>query len=181
MSRIGKQPVRWESGTKVSMSGGVLKVEKEKSSLAQAIDPCIAVEIDDGEQAIRFTRTDDTKRSRAMHGLYRSLAANMVEGVQKGFEKKLEIQGVGYSAKLEGKSLSLSIGFNAPVKMPVPAGLSVEVPAPTQITIQGPDKQSVGQFAAEIRAVRPPEPYKGKGIRYVGEFVRRKVGKSLGA
>ena len=181
MSRIGKQPVNWSSGTKVSMAAGVITVEKDKVTLKQAVDPCIVVDIDEGERQVTFTRADDTKRARSMHGLYRSLVSNMVEGVEKGFEKKLEIQGVGYSAKAEGKNLVLSIGFNAPVKMPVPADLSLEVPAPTQIVIKGADKQSVGQFAAEIRAVRPPEPYKGKGIRYDGEFVRRKVGKSLGA
>jgi len=114
-------------------------------------------------------------------GLYRALAANMVLGVERGFERKLEIQGVGYSAKLEGKALVLQIGFNKPVKMPVPEGVSCEVPGPTNIVVRGADKQRVGQFAAEIRRVRPPEPYKGKGIRYEGEYVRRKVGKSLGA
>jgi len=181
MSRIGKQPVVWSSGTKVSMSAGVITVEKDKSTLKQGVDSCIVVEIDDDQRQATFTRADDSKRSRSMHGLYRTLVANMIEGVEKGFAKKLEIQGVGYSAKSEGKNLVLNIGFNAPVKMPVPAELTLEVPAPTQIVIKGADKQSVGQFAAEIRAVRPPEPYKGKGIRYDGEFVRRKVGKSLGA
>lgn len=181
MSRIGKQPVALAGGTKVSVSSGVVTVENGSNKLTQDVDACIVVEVDAAASSVNLTRADDSKRSRAMHGLYRSLVANMVEGVEKGFEKKLEIQGVGYSAKMEGKTLVLAIGFNAPVKMPVPAGLTVEVPAPTQISIKGADKQIVGQFAAEVRAVRKPEPYKGKGIRYEGEFVRRKVGKSLGA
>ena len=179
MSRIGKQPVALAGGTKVSVSGATVTVEAGGTKLTQDVDPCIAVAVDDGQ--VTLTRADDTKRSRAMHGLYRSLVANMVEGVEKGFEKKLEIQGVGYSAKMQGKNLVLAIGFNAPVTIPVPAGLTVETPAPTQISVKGADKQQVGQFAADVRAVRKPEPYKGKGIRYEGEFVRRKVGKSLGA
>ena len=181
MSRIGKKPVTWTGNTKVSMTGNVLKVEASAGSLTQEIDSCITVQVDADGRTATFERADDSKRSRAMHGLYRTLASNMVEGLEKGFEKQLSIQGVGYNAKLEGKTLVLNIGFNAPVKMPIPAGLTVEVPSPTAVNIKGADKQSVGQFAAEIRAVRKPEPYKGKGIRYVNEFVRRKVGKSLGA
>ena len=181
MSRIGKQPVSWKTGTKVSVSKQLLTVEGSGTKLTQAIDPCLVVDIDDTARTATFTRVDDTKRSRAMHGLFRSLAANMVTGVEEGFEKKLEIQGVGYNAKVQGKTLVLNIGFNAPVKLPIAAGLTVEAPSPTNITVKGPDKQVVGQFAAEVRAVRKPEPYKGKGIRYEGEFVRRKVGKALGA
>ncbi|GJM22183.1 MAG: 50S ribosomal protein L6 [Planctomycetota bacterium] len=179
MSRIGKQPVKFAGGTNVSVSGNTLTVEASGNKLTQDIDACITVEVEDG-QAV-FTRRDDSKRSRAMHGLYRSLAANMVEGLEKGFGKTLDIVGVGYNAKVQGKELVLNIGFNAPKKMPVPAGLTVETPQPTQIVIKGFDKQLVGQFAAEVRAIRKPEPYKGKGIRYSDEFVRRKVGKSLGA
>jgi large subunit ribosomal protein L6 len=181
MSRIGKQPVVWASGTKVSYSGFIVRVEAGKTVLEQDVDPCIVVAIDDDSRTAVLTRKDDTKRSRAMHGLYRSLVANMVEGAEKGFTKTLDIRGVGYNAKLEGKTVVLNIGFNAPVKKPVPAGLTIEIPQPTQVIISGADKQSVGQFAAEIRAIRKPEPYKGKGIRYSDEFVRRKVGKSLGA
>ena len=181
MSRIGKQPVEFASGTKVSFNGGVLTVEAGKGKLSQAIDPCIKVEVDADGRTINFTRSDDERQSRAMHGLYRSLAANMVEGLEKGFVKALEIQGVGYNAKLQGKKLVLAIGFNAPVELQVPEGLECEVPDNTHINIKGADKQLVGQFAADVRRVRPPEPYKGKGIRYVDEFVRRKVGKSLGA
>lgn len=179
MSRIGKQPVKFAGGTKVSMSGTVLTVEASGNKLTQDIDPCIQVEVNDGEAV--FTRRDDSKRTRAMHGLYRALAANMVEGLEKGFSKTLDIVGVGFNAKMQGKELVLNIGFNAPKKVPVPAGLDVETPAPTQIVVKGFDKQLVGQFAAEVRAIRKPEPYKGKGIRYSDEVVRRKVGKSLGA
>ena len=179
MSRIGKKPVAWSANTKFAFKDDVVTVEAGKAKLEQWIDPCIVVEIDEGGRSVTFSRTDDSKRSRAMHGLYRSLVANMVEGVEKGFEKRLQIEGVGYSAKAQGKSLVLNIGFNAPVNMPVPEGLELEVPAPTSIVIKGSDKQQVGQFAAEVRAVRKPEPYKGKGIRYVGEQVRRKVGKAM--
>ena len=181
MSRIGKQPVNWASGTKVSCSGDSVRVEAGKAVLEQVVDSCIEMALDDEARTVTFTRKDDTKRSRAMHGLYRSLVANMVEGVEKGFSKTLEIHGVGYNAKLVGKSVVLNIGFNAPVKKPVPAGVTVVIPQPTQVVVSGADKQSVGQFAAEIRAIRKPEPYKGKGIRYSDEHVRRKVGKSLGA
>ena len=181
MSRVGKQPVKWESGTKVTRSGDTIRVEAGKVVLEQEVDPCIDVQIDDDQRTATFVRRDDSKRSRAMHGLYRSLIANMVQGAEKGFEKKLEIVGVGYGAKMEGKNLVLNIGFNAPVKMPVPEGLTVETPSQTEIAVKGADKQVVGQFAAEVRAIRKPEPYKGKGIRYANEFVRRKVGKSLGA
>jgi large subunit ribosomal protein L6 len=181
MSRIGKQPVTWKSGTNVSFADGVLTVGAGKATLKQSIDGCIEVSIDDAARRASFAPRDASREARAMHGLYRALAANMVLGVEKGFERKLEIQGVGYSAKLEGKALVLQIGFNKPVKMPVPEGVSCEVPGPTNIVVRGADKQRVGQFAAEIRRVRPPEPYKGKGIRYEGEYVRRKVGKSLGA
>jgi large subunit ribosomal protein L6 len=181
MSRIGKQPVVWTSGTKVSVADGVVTVETSKGKLTQDFDPCISVAVDDSARSATVTRTGDTGRERALHGLYRSLIANMVEGLEKGYEKRLEIQGVGYGAKLQGKKLVLNIGFNAPVEMPVPEGLTCEAPDATHINIKGADKQKVGQFAAVVRRIRPPEPYKGKGIRYVGEYVRRKVGKSLGA
>jgi large subunit ribosomal protein L6 len=181
MSRIGKQPVNWAAGTDVSMSGRVLTVKRDKVSLVQEVDPAIRVEVDGGARTMTFARGDDSRRARSLHGLYRALAANMVEGVEKGFEKRLEIQGVGYQAKVQGKDLVLNIGFNQPVKLPVPAGIACVTPTPTQISIKGADRQLVGQFAADVRSVRKPEPYKGKGIRYEGEYVRRKVGKSLGA
>jgi large subunit ribosomal protein L6 len=181
MSRIGKQEVRWASGTKVSLAAGVLRVEAGKVTLTQAVDARIEVDLDEQARTATFRRKVETRESRALHGLYRALAANMVEGVEKGFARRLEIQGVGYNAKVEGKNVVLNIGFNMPVKLPIPQGLTCETATPTQVLIKGADKQLVGQFAADIRSVRPPEPYKGKGIRYEGEYVRRKVGKSLGA
>jgi large subunit ribosomal protein L6 len=179
MSRVGKQPVTWKEGTKVSFSGGVLKVEAGKNSLTQAIDPSIRVEVDEKARRATFTRAVDDRRERALHGLYRSLCAGMVKGVEQGFEKRLSIEGVGYNAKLEGKKLVLALGFSKPRTLDIPATLVVECPVPTQVVVKGPSKQLVGQFAAEVRAIRPPEPYKGKGVRYEGEYVRRKVGKSL--
>ena len=179
MSRVGKQPVTWKEGTKVSFAGGTLKVEAGKASLTQVIDKSIAVEIDDKARSATFTRKAEGRRERALHGLYRSLAAGMVKGVEQGYEKKLAIEGVGYNAKVEGKNIVLALGFSKPRTLPIPAGVTVEVPQPIQVIIKGASKQLVGQFAAEIRSIRPPEPYKGKGVRYEGEYVRRKVGKSL--
>ncbi|MCB9897107.1 MAG: 50S ribosomal protein L6 [Planctomycetes bacterium] len=179
MSRIGKKPLNWSGTTKVSLSGNTVTVEGGKTKLDQWVDECLEVAIDGDKREAVVKRRDESARTRAMHGLYRTLLANMIEGIEKGFVKRLLIEGVGYSAKLDGKTLVLNIGFNAPVKMPVPAELSVEVPAPTQIVVKGADKQKVGQFAADVRAVRKPEPYKGKGIRYDGERVRRKVGKAM--
>ena len=143
--------------------------------LAQQVPPRITIEQADGE--IVVSRPTDRGEDRALHGLTRSLVANMVEGVTKGFEKALEIQGVGYRASMRGADLELNVGYSHPVVMKAPDGISFDVPVPTQVIVKGIDKQRVGQVAAEIRAVRPPEPYKGKGIRYAGEYVRRKVGK----
>ena len=143
--------------------------------LAQQVPQRIVIEQNDGE--IVVTRPTERGEDRALHGLTRSLVANMVEGVTKGFEKALEIQGVGYRASMRGTDLELNVGYSHPVVMKAPDGISFDVPAPTQVIVKGIDKQRVGQIAAEIRAVRPPEPYKGKGIRYAGEYVRRKVGK----
>jgi len=143
--------------------------------LAQQVPQRITVELADGE--IVVSRPTDRGEDRALHGLTRSLVANMVEGVTKGFEKALEIQGVGYRASMRGADLELNVGYSHPVVMKAPDGISFDVPVPTQVIVKGIDKQRVGQVAAEIRAVRPPEPYKGKGIRYAGEYVRRKVGK----
>jgi len=179
MSRVGKQPVHWKEGTKVSFGGGTLKVESGKASLSQAVDPSIGVAIDEKGRVATFTRKSEGRRERALHGLYRSLAAGMVKGVEQGYEKRLAIEGVGYNAKIEGKNIVLALGFSKPRTLPIPVGITVEVPQPIQVIIKGPSKQLVGQFAAEIRAIRPPEPYKGKGVRYEGEYVRRKVGKSL--
>jgi large subunit ribosomal protein L6 len=179
MSRVGKQPVQWKEGTKVSFNGGTLKVEAGKASLSQVIDSSIDVAIDEKGRTAIFSRKAEGRRERALHGLYRSLAAGMVKGVEQGYEKKLAIEGVGYNAKVEGKNIVLALGFSKPRTLPIPAGLTVEVPQPVTVIIKGPSKQLVGQFAAEIRSIRPPEPYKGKGVRYEGEYVRRKVGKSL--
>ena len=181
MSRVGKQLVRWKDGTKVSFASGVLAVEGGKAKLEQAVDPRIDVAVDGAARTATFTRKVESRETRALHGLFRALAANMVSGVEKGFEKRLDIQGVGFNGKVEGKTLVLAIGFNKPVKLPIPAGITVEAPQPTLLVVKGADKHLVGQFAANVRRVRPPEPYKGKGIRYEGEHVRRKVGKSLGA
>lgn len=181
MSRIGKQPVKIPDNVKVTMTGRTVKVEHNKEALEQWIDPAINIEIDEKEKEVRITKKENIRRSRALHGLYRVLINNMVVGLTKGFEKSLSIVGVGYNAKLQGKKLVLQIGFCHPVEFDIPQGLSLECPNPTAINVKGADKQLVGQFAANIRAVRPPEPYKGKGIRYGDEQVQRKERKSLGA
>ncbi|MED5330506.1 MAG: 50S ribosomal protein L6 [Planctomycetota bacterium] len=181
MSRIGKQPVTWKSGTKVSFADGVLTVESGNGKLSQDTASSVAITIDDDARTATVSRVEETREARAMHGLYRSLFANMVEGLEDGFVKKLEIHGVGYNAAVQGKSLVLNVGYNAPIELSIPEGITCEAPQPTVLSVSGVDKQLVGQFAAEIRAVRKPEPYKGKGIRYADEYVRRKVGKALGA
>jgi large subunit ribosomal protein L6 len=159
----------------VSLSPGRVMVNGPLGELAQQVTQRISIEQADGE--IVVSRPTDRGEDRALHGLTRSLVANMVEGVTKGFEKALEIQGVGYRASMRGADLELNVGYSHPVVMKAPDGVSFDVPVPTQVIVKGIDKQRVGQVAAEIRAVRPPEPYKGKGIRYAGEYVRRKVGK----
>ncbi|HZR90844.1 MAG TPA: 50S ribosomal protein L6 [Gaiellaceae bacterium] len=175
MSRIGRQPIPVPAGVTVSLSPGRVQVNGPLGELSQAVPRRIRVEQADG--AIVVTRPTERGEDRSLHGLTRTLIANMVDGVTKGFEKRLEIQGVGYRASLRGADLELAVGFSHPVVIAPRAGISFEVPAPTQIVVKGIDKQAVGQTAAEIRRVRPPEPYKGKGIRYEGEHVRRKVGK----
>jgi len=159
----------------VALSPGRVQVNGPLGELTQQVPARMKIEQHDGELVV--TRPTDRGEDRALHGLTRSLVANMVEGVTKGFEKRLEIQGVGYRAALRGTSLELNVGFSHSVVVEPRAGISFEVPAPTQVVVKGVDKQQVGQTAAEVRAVRPPEPYKGKGIRYEGEYVRRKVGK----
>ena len=175
MSRIGKQPIPVPAGVSVSLDPGRVMVAGPLGTLQQNVPQRIAIEQGDGELLVK--RPTERGEDRALHGLTRTLVANMVEGVTKGFEKKLEIQGVGYRAALRGTDLVLNVGYSHEVEMKAPKGISFEVPVPTQITVKGIDKQQVGQTAAEIRRVRPPEPYKGKGIRYEGEQVRRKVGK----
>jgi large subunit ribosomal protein L6 len=175
MSRIGKRPIEVPSGVTVSVEPGRVAVSGPLGSLQQAVPARMQVAQEDG--TVTVTRPTERGEDRALHGLTRTLIANMVEGVTKGFEKRLEIQGVGYRAQLKGTDLELSVGYSHTVTVKPRTGITFEVPAPTQIVVKGTDKQQVGQTAAEIRKVRPPEPYKGKGIRYEGEYVRRKVGK----
>ena len=175
MSRIGKQPIELPTSVNVSLSPGRVMVNGPLGELTQDVPARMKIEQSDG--VITVTRPTERGDDRALHGLTRTLIANMVEGVTKGFEKRLELQGVGYRAAMQGVDLRLDVGFSHPVVIKAPQGITFEVPAPTQVIVKGIDKQKVGQVAAEIRAVRPPEPYKGKGIRYEGEYVRRKVGK----
>ncbi len=175
MSRIGKQPIPLPAGVAVSISPGRVMVNGPLGELSQEVPQRMAVEQTDGELLVK--RPTERGPDRALHGLTRSLVANMVEGVTKGFEKRLDIQGVGYRAALRGTALELAVGYSHPVVMNPPDGIEFEVPTPTEIVVRGIDKQKVGQTAAEVRKVRPPEPYKGKGIRYRGEHVVRKVGK----
>src|ERR1700675_808110 len=175
MSRIGKRPIEVPAGVLVSIDPGRVMVSGPKGELHQVVP--LRMSITQEESVIVVTRPTERGEDRALHGLTRTLVANMVEGVTQGFEKKLEIQGVGYRAALSGTDLELQVGYSHSVKIKPRQGIEFEVPVPTQVVVRGIDKQAVGQTAAEIRKVRPPEPYKGKGIRYEGEFVRRKVGK----
>jgi large subunit ribosomal protein L6 len=175
MSRIGRKPVAIPEGVSVDVAPGRVQVNGPKGELTQELSQEMDVSLDDG--VLTVARPTDRAPHRALHGLTRSLIANMVEGVTDGFSKELEIQGVGYRARLQGKSLELSVGYSHTVSIPAPDGIEFEVPQPTQVIVRGIDKQLVGETAACIRRVRPPEPYKGKGIRYSGEYVRRKVGK----
>ncbi len=175
MSRIGRRPIEVPAGVNIAISPGRVQVNGPLGELTQAVPQRMKIEQSDGE--ITITRPTDRGEDRSLHGLTRSLVANMVEGVTKGFEKRLEIQGVGYRAGMRGTTLELNVGYSHPVLKDPPEGITFDVPVPTQVVVRGVDKQRVGQVAAEIRKVRPPEPYKGKGIRYEGEFVRRKVGK----
>ena len=179
MSRIGKQPVKIPDGIKVSMTERTVVVEGTRGKLDQWIDPAVSVAIDSENKEVSFQRINDERRNRALHGLYRTLVNNMVKGLTEGFEKRLTIIGVGYNVRMQGKSLVFLIGFCHPVEMEIPEGLTIEVPNQTSIVVKGFDKQLVGQFAANIRRIRPPEPYKGKGIRYHDEIVHQKVGISL--
>jgi large subunit ribosomal protein L6 len=175
MSRIGRKPIELPSGVMVALSPGRVQVNGPLGELSQNVPQRMQIEKTDSEVVV--TRPTERGDDRALHGLTRTLIANMVEGVTKGFEKHLEIQGVGYRAQLKGSDLELAVGFSHPVTVKPREGITFEVPQPTQIVVKGIDKQKVGQTAAEIRKVRPPEPYKGKGIRYRDEQVRRKVGK----
>jgi large subunit ribosomal protein L6 len=175
MSRIGKKPIPIPSGVEVQITPGSVTVKGPKGSLSERVSPEMAVSQEDG--SIVVARPTDRGQHRALHGLTRSLVANMVTGVTEGFEKRLEIQGVGYRASLKGSDLELLLGFSHPVTVKAPQGIDFEVPQPTQIVVRGISKQQVGEVAAQIRKWRPPEPYKGKGIRYADEYVQRKVGK----
>ena len=179
MSRIGKAPVRIPKGVKVAVESGAVKVEGPLGKLEQRPHEAVTVAVDQAAGLVTVTRANDNRMSRAVHGLTRALVANMVEGVSKGYEKKLEIVGVGYIAAIQKNTLQLRVGFANELQVPIPAGLTVTCPDQTHIVIKGIDKQLVGQFAAEVRARRKPEPYKGKGIRYENEQVRRKAGKAV--
>lgn len=176
MSRIGNSPISLPSGVEVKVNGDTVVVKGPKGSLTQAVNSAITVVVDDG--TVTVSRRDDERQNRALHGLTRALINNMVIGVSEGYTKELTAVGVGYRASLKGDTLELLVGFSHPVNIKTPEGITLEVPEPTKIIVSGIDKQKVGQVAANIRAVRPPEPYKGKGIRYVDEHVRRKAGKA---
>jgi large subunit ribosomal protein L6 len=176
MSRVGKAPVALSDKIKVTFEPPTLTVNGPKGSLEMAVSDLVSLDINESE--IRVSVAQNHRKSRAMHGLMRSLIQNMVTGVSEGFTKSLEIQGVGYRAEADSKALTLNVGYSHPVVMPIPEGLSVEVEKNTIIHVKGTDKQQVGEMAARIRRVRKPEPYRGKGIRYLGEQIRRKVGKA---
>ena len=181
MSRIGKLPIDIPSGVEVKFSNGTLTVKGPKGELTQAIDPLVKIEITDNQ--ITVVPLAETKQARSFHGLYRSLASNMVEGVTKGFSKRLEINGVGYRAQIQGKKIVLNLGHSHPIEYQIPEGITAEMDKDKNniLQISGIDKQQVGQVAAEIREFRKPEPYKGKGVKYEDEYIRRKAGKAAAA
>ena len=176
MSRIGRQPIAVPAGVDVKIDGSTVTVKGPKGTLTRTVHSNMSVAMDNGE--IKVTRPDESNLNESLHGLTRTLIHNMIIGVTEGYSKELEVNGVGYRAAKQGKDLVLNIGFSHQVIMPEIDGISIEVPNPNKIVISGPDKQMVGQFAAEVREKRPPEPYKGKGIKYVDEHVRRKEGKA---
>lgn len=176
MSRIGRNPIAVPAGVEVKVDGSTVTVKGPKGTLTQTVHSNMKVELDGA--VITVTRPDDTNLNKSLHGLTRTNIANMVEGVNKGYSKELEVNGVGYRVAMQGKDLVLNIGYSHQVIMTLPEGISVECPTPNKIVISGPDKQKVGQFAAEVREKRPPEPYKGKGIKYADEHIRRKEGKA---
>ncbi len=179
MSRIGRYPVEVPKGVEVVLKDGTFSAKGPKGELTLDIHPQMTVTVDDGE--VRVERPSEHKDHKALHGTTRALIRNVILGVSEGFERKLEIVGVGYRAGKSGSGLTLHLGFSHPVEYPAPEGIELEVPAPTQIVVRGADKQLVGQVAAELRGIRPPEPYKGKGVRYQGEEIRRKAGKTATA
>jgi large subunit ribosomal protein L6 len=179
MSRIGKQPIPIPPGVKIQVDGATVRAEGPKGRLSQPVPAGLTPRVADG--TIVIDRSGEDRRVRALHGLARALVANMVTGVKDGFERKLEIVGIGYRAQMQGKSIQLALGYSHPVLFPLPDGVTAEIDKQTAITLRGPDKAVLGQTAAKLRALREPDPYKGKGIRYAGEVIRRKVGKKAGA
>lgn len=179
MSRIGNRPIPLPKNVEVRLDGVTVNVKGPKGSLSMKVHPDLAIELSDG--SVQVARPSEENRHKALHGLTRTLIANMVDGVTTGFSKKLEIQGVGYRAEKKKEGITLHVGYSHPVHIAAPGGIDFDVPVPTEVVVKGMDKAMVGQVAAEIRGVRPPEPYKGKGIRYSGEQVRRKAGKTAGS
>ena len=179
MSRVGRKPIAIVSGVKVQAADRRVTVTGPKGELAASLHPDVSVEIKDNK--IHVSRAGDLKPQRALHGLWRALLQNMVDGVTKGYSKKLELVGVGYRAEMKGKKLQLLLGFSHPILFAPPDGIKIEAPTQTNITVSGIDRQLVGQVAAKIRSFRPPEPYKGKGVKYEGEYIRRKAGKAAAA
>jgi large subunit ribosomal protein L6 len=179
MSRVGQAPIPIPSGVQISITGRTITVNGPKGELQRSFPEEISIE--KGDDELRVIRANESRETRALHGLVRSLVANMVQGVTEGYEKRLEIHGVGYRAQKQGNDLELAVGYSHTVRKPAPDGIEFDVPAPTRITVRGIDKELVGQTAAEIRAIRKPEPYKAKGIRYEGEHIRRKAGKAAKA
>jgi large subunit ribosomal protein L6 len=176
MSRVGKKPVSLPAGVSAKIDGQAIAVKGAKGELQFVAPNDVNVSLNNNQ--IKVDPRDETKRARAMWGMTRAMVNNLVVGVSKGFEKKLEITGVGYKAAVSGKNLQLSLGYSHDVSFPIPAGIAIATPKPTEVTVSGIDKRQVGQIAAEIRALRPPEPYKGKGVKYAGEFIFRKEGKT---
>lgn len=176
MSRIGKKPVNIPEDVKIKVEGGIITVEGPKGKLSRSVSPRITLEVKENQLIV--TRATDAKTDKALHGLYRALIFNMIEGVTKGYIKELEIVGVGFKAQMQGKDLTMQLGFSHPVVFPAPEGITLETPKQTQISIKGIDKEKVGEVAHQIRSIRPPEPYKGKGIRFLGEHIKKKVGKA---
>jgi large subunit ribosomal protein L6 len=179
VSRVGRKPIPIVAGVKVQKTDHAVKVVGPKGELTASVHPDIRFEIKDNR--VFVTRSSDLKEQRSLHGLWRALIANMIKGVTEGYTKKLELVGVGYRAEMKGKKLQLALGFSHPILFAPPEGLKVEAPTQTNITVSGIDKQLVGQVAAKIRSFRPPEPYKGKGVKYEGEYIRRKAGKAAAA
>lgn len=176
MSRVGERPIPVPPGVEIELNGSSVSVKGPKGQLSRTIDRRLGISHQDG--VLQLTRSLDTPEVRAMHGLHRALVANMVTGVSTGFERRLELQGVGYRAAVSGQNLTLTVGYSHPVEIVPPAGIQFEVPQPVVVVVRGANRETVGEVAAKIRSVRPPEPYQGKGIRYQGERVKRKVGKA---